>query len=255
LPVRDKSQFRKTDEQVAAKHGARPARSDPDTLIGMAERIPDWSVLVVVSETVEERELWRAAAGRSHAAAWTVHELGLGTTLRTGQWPQQPPSVLRDLAAAKQLLRDRFAADPAARFGILASSRDQDLVYCGVANDPALTGRPGLLGPWCCDGEESRRSGRHLEHVATEFAVRGVELDGALVAWGTDLVRVDGLWTNTYARDYSRRARVRDPLRLRRNAYRLLLSRGLDETVVFVPPRPLLDETAACLAEGGLDSL
>ena len=167
----------------------------------------------------------------------------------------RPLRVLRDLDEAKRTLRDRSAGDVQARFGLLASSRDQDLVYCGVANDPDLTGRPGLLGPWACDGDASRRSGRHLEQVVTEFGVRGLELDAALVAWGTDLARVNGVWVNTHARAYARSARVNDPLRLRRNAYRLLLSRGVDETVVFVPPRPGLDETATYLSEAGLAGL
>ena len=44
------------------------------------------------------------------------------------------------------------------------------------------------LGPWYGDGEESHRSCRHLRECVTEFGARGLELDGVLLAWGTDLV-------------------------------------------------------------------
>ena len=64
-----------------------------------------------------------------------------------------------------------------------------------------------------------------------------------LLAWGTDLVRVDGRWSNAKARGCKRGSHVRNPYQLRLNAYRVLLTRGRDATVVFVPPLPELDET------------
>jgi hypothetical protein len=42
---------------------------------------------------------------------------------------------------------------------------------------------------------------------------------------------------------------------LRRNVYRVLLTRGRDGTVVFVPPDPWLDETYAFLREAGFKEL
>jgi Uncharacterized conserved protein (DUF2075) len=44
------------------------------------------------------------------------------------------------------------------------------------------------LGPWYGDGEESHRSCRHLRECVTEFGAQGLELDGVLLAWGTDLI-------------------------------------------------------------------
>jgi len=45
------------------------------------------------------------------------------------------------------------------------------------------------------------------------------------------------------ARGYRRGTPVRDPFQLRLNAYRVLLTRGRDATVVFMPPIFELDET------------
>lgn len=60
---------------------------------------------------------------------------------------------------------------------------------------------------------------------------------------------------NERAGGYQRKAFVRDPFQLRLNAYRVLLTRARDATVVFVPPIPLLDETANCLVQAGFVSL
>jgi hypothetical protein len=82
-----------------------------------------------------------------------------------------------------------------------------------------------------------------------------LELDAALLAWGSDFVREAGDWNNRLARGYQRPGDVRDPFRLRRNAYRVLLTRGRDATIVFIPPMPLLDETYRYLVDSGFREL
>jgi hypothetical protein len=44
---------------------------------------------------------------------------------------------------------------------------------------------------------------------------------------------------------------VMDRFRLRLNAFRVLLTRARDATVVFVPPLPVLDETYEYLRSAG----
>ncbi len=48
---------------------------------------------------------------------------------------------------------------------------------------------------------------------------------------------------------------VRDPFQLRVNAYRVLLTRGRDGAVIFVPPMTELDATAARLQAHGVKVL
>jgi hypothetical protein len=48
---------------------------------------------------------------------------------------------------------------------------------------------------------------------------------------------------------------VDDPRQLRLNAYRVLLTRGRDGLVVFVPPDARLDETEHALLAGGIRPL
>ena len=53
----------------------------------------------------------------------------------------------------------------------------------------------------------------------------------------------NGKWSIARARGYRYRATVRDPAQLRLNAYRVLLTRGRDACVMFVPSLSELDET------------
>jgi hypothetical protein len=164
--------------------------------------------------------------------------------------------ITRDLDQAKRYLRERYSEAPEARFGLLASSRDRDLPAFGVSNDYEAT-RNVRVGPWFIEGESDSRSCRHLELAVTEFQCQGLELDMAVVAWGTDLLREQGSWTDRKARRYGTRGRtrVRDPFQMRLNAYRVLLTRGRDGTVVFVPRMPDLDETWNYLLASGFELL
>ncbi len=162
--------------------------------------------------------------------------------------------ITRDLDVAKQYLRDRYSDDPDARYGLMASARDKELVRFGVPNQLSPTRFP--YGAWYVegDGDLLGRSCRALRDCVTEFGAQGLELDATLLAWGSDFIRDRGHWSNARAKRYLQPKRVRDAFQLRQNAYRVLLTRGRDGTVVFVPPVPLLDETYAYLAAAGFRS-
>ncbi len=136
------------------------------------------------------------------------------------------------------------------------SSKDRDLLRFGIPNDFQSTKRM-RVGPWYGDDEDdySGLSCRRMETCITEFGAQGLELDSALLAWGTDLVWKDGRWSNARARGYKRTATVKDPLQLRLNAYRVLLTRGRDGTVIFVPALAELDGVYERLAGAAMVSL
>jgi hypothetical protein len=81
-----------------------------------------------------------------------------------------------------------------------------------------------------------------MRTCVTEFGAQGLELDAVLLAWGTDLMLTNGRWSNARASGYQDRRRVRNPFQLRLNAYRVLLTRGRDATVAFVPALAELNE-------------
>ncbi len=164
--------------------------------------------------------------------------------------------ITRDLDQAKAYLRGRYEDDPTARFGVVASSRDSALHQFGVPNDFQST-KQVRVGPWYGAGDDDPqgRSCRSLRTCVTEFGCQGLELDAVLLAWGTDLIRQGQTWSNRFAKKYQRQAQIRDAMQLRRNAYRVLLTRARDGVVVFVPPLPILDDTYAYLARAGFRDL
>lgn len=160
--------------------------------------------------------------------------------------------ITRELATAKAYLRDRYSEDPMARFGLVASSRDRDLERFGVPNGFRETQRV-RPGPWYGDPEnvQGSRSCRSLVACVTEFGAQGLELDAVLLAWGTDLQWVEKTWSSQRMRRYQNARRVKNPHQLRQNAYRVLLTRGRDAAVVFVPQLQEMDETYRYLVESG----
>jgi hypothetical protein len=157
--------------------------------------------------------------------------------------------LTRDLETAKAYCRDRYQFQPDKRYGLLASSRARNLTAYGINNDYMATQRL-KVGPWYIDPPDSPLSCCALESVATEFSCQGLELDLPIVGWGNDLI-----WRETSWASHVRPKNVRDPLRLRLNSYRVLLTRGRDGFIVFVPPDPKMDGSFAALRDSGLRSL
>lgn len=167
--------------------------------------------------------------------------------------------ITRNLEVARHYLWERYRDQPDKRFGLLASSRDRLLPSeFGIRSDFQST-KQVRVGPWYGDplDHPARRSCCLLQDVVTEFGAQGLELDAALVAWGSDYRRQPGsggTWCSQLAARY-RKGAVRDPHQLRLNSYRVLLTRGREATVVFVPPSPLLDDTFAHLRACGFRQL
>jgi hypothetical protein len=162
--------------------------------------------------------------------------------------------LTRDLDVAKAYLQDRYSDQPDARYGLLASSRDKLLprfrVYNGFQDTKIVR-----FGPWYADAEHdpSGRSCRLLKECVTEFGAQGLELDAALVAWGADFRREGGRWDSSRATKYQRgMVEIRDAHQLRLNSYRVLLTRGREASVIFVPAVPEMDETAEYLRASGV---
>jgi hypothetical protein len=156
--------------------------------------------------------------------------------------------VTRDLEAAKRFARERYTDAPEARYGLLASSKDKDLPRFGVDNTYQTTKRL-RVGRWYNARNDDPESCCRLDTVATEFSAQGLELDLAVLAWGSDYVRRDGRWS--IERAGSTRY-ARDPFRLRQNVYRVLLTRGRDGTVIYVPKGEWFDETFDYLQASGV---
>ena len=112
-----------------------------------------------------------------------------------------------------------------------------------------LKGANSSHGQWFEAPASDPHSWCRLEIAVTEFGCQGLELDLPLLCWGPDLTWDGSRWIGRFRRSQQ----IRDPQRLRINAYRVLLTRGRDGLVVFVPPG--LDSTWEALRGAGLEEL
>jgi hypothetical protein len=166
--------------------------------------------------------------------------------------------VTRDLEVAKRYLWSRFIKDAEARFGLMISSRDKCLESYGV---PQI-GKYLPVGEWYVEDEINPNSCRRLREAITQFEAQGLELDAALVCWGNDLTWTSHMlegskshWDISKGKKWKKTSMIRDPLALRRNTYRVLLTRGRQGSVIFVPPQQDLDDTYQKLLAAGCETL
>jgi hypothetical protein len=140
-----------------------------------------------------------------------------------------PIYLTRDLEKAKNQLR-RWARG-SERIGLVASSNAIRLKPSGIfvkgEIDPIL---------WFLKGKSDIRSSHYLEDVATEFDVQGLEIDWVGVCWDANFRIEDGKWI-TYNFSGSKWQSVHDLEKQKyiANSYRVLLTRGRQGIVIFVP--------------------
>lgn len=282
------------------------SRSEPELLIDIGGRMPDWGALVGLVGTGQEifsgeeggLGQWRSALLESPDTTWTVHgpppvakaldpvtvevheDLDLTVSLRSHRaervhlWvatllESQPAGlrtaaelamqiqaegftmyITRDLDEARTYARSRFAGEPEARFGLVASSHC-DLRAYGVQNG-YLDTRKVKEARWFNDPPESPDSCCALAQPLTEFGCQGLELDMPIVCWGPDYAWTGRDWKLKPKR---RRYPLRDPEAILRNTYRVLLTRGREGFVIFLPDEESLDLTEVALLAAGVRPL
>jgi hypothetical protein len=160
--------------------------------------------------------------------------------------------ITRNIDAAKSYVRERYAGEDDARFGLLASNKDRSLPRFGIRNDyPIQKNLKNHVGPYFVDPPSSRRSCCQLNDVATPFECQGLEFDFPIVCWGDDLWWSGSKWTIRAPRT----TLELDPERLRLNSYRVLLTRGRDGMIIFVPEIQRLNDTFEILLKAGCHQL
>lgn len=95
--------------------------------------------------------------------------------------------------------------------------------------DNGFTGTRRDVAAWYNAPPSDPRSSCQLARPQTEFQCQGLELDLPIVCWGDDM-RWEGNW-----RSYVRAGGARDAHQLRLNSYRVLLTRGRDGFIIFLP--------------------
>ncbi len=159
--------------------------------------------------------------------------------------------LTRDLDQAREFVWTLYKDEPEKRYGILASSKDRILPTYGILNGFQDTKRVKYSN-WYNKPLGHDGSSNNLKEVVTEFGCQGLELDCAIVAWGTDFTWDGNEWKMRKLRP---KFKQHDPHVLRKNSYRVLLTRSRDEMVIFVPPEDQLEATVIALLAAGANQL
>ena len=148
-----------------------------------------------------------------------------------------PIVLTRDIKKAKAWVRSQ--ASGTERFGLTASSGAKRLRTDGIwvqnKVDAAL---------WFLNDKDDVRSSYHLEEVATEFDIQGLELDFTIVCWGANFRFSENAfryWQFTGTK-WSKIHKKENSLFLK-NAYRVLLTRARQGMVIYLPEGDFQDRT------------
>ncbi|MBP1950058.1 DNA/RNA helicase domain-containing protein [Virgibacillus litoralis] len=253
--------------------------SEPELIIEMAKKQKEWSVVVALIgqgqeiHTGEESglKLWNQAIANG---SWFVHSdnrlngyfpnaqehysksfLNLNNTLRNHasiEWhswvenlfksnfdsvkPITPRLmsnginlyVSRNLKAIKNLVSKTYSGTNK-QYGYLVSSK-------GYQKSPLPTVNKKNEYVSYFNHPNSPFYSSRLNYAATEFQTQGLELDLGILCWGYDLQFVNDKWVNSHQDN-----RLKDPFQIRINSYRVLLTRGRDGTIIYIPDDRKLD--------------
>ena len=155
----------------------------------------------------------------------------------------------RDLESAKSYCKERYEEEPNKKYGLIASSKSRILPKYGMDNRFEATRIN--YGKWFNNPSNDPKSCCALNKVVTEFGVQGLELDMPIIGWESDM-----LWNGHEWKKYIQKE-DEDSERntYRRNTYRVLLTRGRDGFIVFVPNDSKLDPVYEILKEVGIKEL
>ncbi len=140
--------------------------------------------------------------------------------------------ITRDLDKAKRYCRNRYQ-NTDKKYGLLSSS-----------DNIQFNREP--LGPWFHDSVCSSQSCRSFRRIISEFDCQGLELDMPVLIWAKDFLRNGSGWVLD-----KKNPKFNDPLQIKLNSYRVLMTRGRDGVVLFFPQESLFDETYSFFKSAG----
>jgi hypothetical protein len=169
-----------------------------------------------------------------------------------------PIRMTRHLKEARRWLR--MQARGSERYGLVAYSGASRLKPEGVNVHEKID-----APTWFLNGKPDVRASFYLEDPATEFDIQGLELDWVGICWDANFRREGDGWAH-YAFRGSQWQSVRDEVRQSylANAHRVLLTRGRQGIVIYVPegdkedwtrPPEVYDAIATYLESCGIEPL
>lgn len=199
-----------------------------------AEKLSEWVVALLEDEPLTAKELLQ-----NHLKDYPIF-------------------ITRNLETARKFLRNKNRGHR--RTGMVASSGARRLKPFGLDVTAEID-----VANWFLNPKEDVRSSCFLELPATEFAVQGLELDWVGLCWGDDFRKEDSGWSfHAFKGTKWQLERQDERKQFIKNKYRVLLTRGREGLIIFIPegsetdhtrPRKNYDTTYEYLKETGIEEL
>ncbi|NOH17264.1 DNA/RNA helicase domain-containing protein [Clostridium cochlearium] len=154
--------------------------------------------------------------------------------------------VTQDLNAAKEYCIQRYAGSETKRYGLMASSK----AYCLSKYGMKLVFQPDVAA-WFNKKASEAGSCCELKITISEFDCQGLKIDMPIVGWGNDMLWDGGGWKK-FKLDQSVDSEANT---YRINSYRVLLTRGRDGFITFVPPTDEFQSVYDALVGAGVEVL
>lgn len=188
-------------------------------------------------KAIEETELHLSVSirsFRSEKVSELMHEILDVKTTNAKKFfseikPDFPIVLTRDLTTAKNWLKEK--AKGSERIGIIASSGGRRLRPLGIDVKNEIS-----APNWFLNNSEDVRSSNHMEDVATEFDIQGLEIDYVCLAWDINFYFKNEEWNyrkfegTTWKQMHNSNDRT-----YLQNTYRVLLTRARQGMVIVVP--------------------
>jgi len=135
--------------------------------------------------------------------------------------------LTRNIGEAKKWARSHRIGEE--RAGLIASAKGRRLAAEGISVNAEADIVNWMLAP-----SDDIRSSNMLEVVQNQFRIQGLEIDYSIVCWDADLRRENDDWAcyNVSGGGWQKRP---SEFEVRKNSYRVLLTRSRKGMVVFVP--------------------
>jgi len=148
-----------------------------------------------------------------------------------------PVFLTRNLETARNFLRNKNRGHR--RTGLVASSGARRLKPFGLDVTAEID-----VANWFLNPKEDVRSSCFLELPATEFAVQGLELDWVGLCWGDDFRKEEEGWSyHAFKGTKWQLERQAERKQFIKNKYRVLLTRGREGLILFIPEGSVTDHT------------
>lgn len=178
-----------------------------------AEKLSEWVVALLEDEHLKAKELLQ-----NHLKDYPIF-------------------LTRNLETLRKFLRNKNRGHR--RTGLVASSGARRLRPFGLDVTAEID-----VANWFLNPKEDIRSSCFLELAATEFAVQGLELDWVGLCWGDDFRKQDSGWSfHAFKGTKWQLERQEERMQFIKNKYRVLLTRGREGLIIFIPEGSDTDHT------------